>query len=149
MDRSGIPYDTCHQGVPSGASKLISKHMVFFIQTVHLPCIRISIISKLTKPSFHLSLFTQEYQIVRPKWFLSLCCIMCKPGTYLAPKLTLSRFGVLRDNISFGARYVHGLRLMHQSLRNHFGSACWYLGEEAKVEARFGLFRDSASLDAR
>ena len=27
-----------------------------------------------------------------------------------------SRFGVLIDNISFGARYVHGLRLMHQSL---------------------------------
>ena len=37
-----------------------------------------------------------------------------------------SRFGVLRDSISFGARYVHGLRLMHQSLRNHFGSTCWY-----------------------
>jgi hypothetical protein len=29
-------------------------------------------------------------------------------------------FGVLRDSISFGARYVHGLSLMHQSLRNHF-----------------------------
>ena len=37
-----------------------------------------------------------------------------------------SRFSVLRHNISFGARYVHGLRLMHQSLRNHFGSTCWY-----------------------
>ena len=34
-------------------------------------------------------------------------------------------FGVFRDSISFGAR-VHGLRLMHQSLRNHFGSTCWY-----------------------
>ena len=37
-----------------------------------------------------------------------------------------STFGVLRDSISFGARYAHGLRLMHQSLRNHFGSTCWY-----------------------
>jgi len=37
-----------------------------------------------------------------------------------------SRFSVLRDNISFGARYVQGLSLMHQSLRNHFGSTCWY-----------------------
>jgi hypothetical protein len=37
-----------------------------------------------------------------------------------------SRFGVLREIISFGARYVHGLRLMLQSLRNHFGSTCWY-----------------------
>jgi len=37
-----------------------------------------------------------------------------------------SRFGVLRDSISFGARYVHGLRLMHQSLRNYIGSTYWY-----------------------
>jgi len=41
MDRSEIPYDTCHQGVPSVASKLISKHMVCSMQTMHLPCIRI------------------------------------------------------------------------------------------------------------
>ena len=33
-----------------------------------------------------------------------------------------SHFGVLRDSINFGARYVHGLRLTHQTLRNHFGS---------------------------
>jgi len=37
-----------------------------------------------------------------------------------------SRFGLFRNGVSFGARYVHGLRLMHQSLRNHFGSTCWY-----------------------
>jgi len=61
-----------------------------------------------------------------------------------------SRFGVLRDSISFGARYVHGLRLMHQSLRNHFWKHLLeLLGEEAQVEARFGLFRDNANLDAR
>ena len=29
-DRKEIPYDTRHQGLPSGASKLISKHMVCF-----------------------------------------------------------------------------------------------------------------------
>jgi len=28
-----------------------------------------------------------------------------------------SHFGELRDSIRFGAIYVHGLRLMHQSLR--------------------------------
>ena len=50
-----------------------------------------------------------------------------------------SLFVVLRDSISFGARYVHGLRLLHQSLRNHFGSTCWYFGEEAQVEARFEI----------
>jgi len=33
-----------------------------------------------------------------------------------------SFFGLFRNSVSFGARYVHGLRLMHRSLRNHFGS---------------------------
>ena len=60
-----------------------------------------------------------------------------------------SGFRVLRDSISFGASYVHGLRLMHHSLRNNFGSTCWYFGEEAQVEARFNLFGYSANLDAR
>ena len=44
---------------------------------------------------------------------------------------------------------VHGLRLMHHSLRNHFGSTCWYFSEEAQVEASSDLFGDSANLDAR
>ena len=60
-----------------------------------------------------------------------------------------SRFGVVRDSISFSARYVHCLRLMHQSLRNYFGSTCWYFGEEAQEEARLDRFGDSANLDAR
>jgi len=42
-----------------------------------------------------------------------------------------SRFGLIRNSVSFDARYVHSLRLMHHSLRNHFGSTCWYFGEEA------------------
>ena len=60
-----------------------------------------------------------------------------------------SCFGLFRNKISFGASYVHGLRLMHHSLRNHFGSTCSYFGEEAQVEAQFDLFGDSANLDAR
>jgi len=60
-----------------------------------------------------------------------------------------SHFCLFRNNVSFGARYVQGLCLMHHSLRNHFGSTCWHFGEEAQVEARFDLFRDSTSLDAR
>ena len=43
-----------------------------------------------------------------------------------------SLFGLFRKAVSFGARYVHGVRLMHHSLRNHFGSTCWYFGEEAQ-----------------
>ena len=88
--RSQISYDTCHLGVPSGASKLILEHMVCFTQTLHLSCIKISNISELTKSCFHLSPLTQEYHRVRPKWFLSLWCIRHKPCAYLLPKLTLS-----------------------------------------------------------
>jgi len=60
-----------------------------------------------------------------------------------------SRFGQFRNSVSFGARYVDGLHLMHQRLRIHFGSTCWYFSEEAQVEARFDLFGDSANLHAR
>ena len=66
---------------------------------MHLPCIRISTISKLSKPSFHLSLSTQEYQIVHPKWFLRLWCIRRKLCTYLALKLTMSTNGPKQDSI--------------------------------------------------
>ena len=60
-----------------------------------------------------------------------------------------SRFGLIRNNVSFGVRYVHGLRQMHRSLRNHFGSTCWYFGDDAPVEARFDLFGDRTNLDLR
>ena len=60
-----------------------------------------------------------------------------------------SHFGLFRNSVSFGTRYLHALRLMHHSLRNHFGSTCCYFDEEAQVEARFDLFGDSANLDAR
>ena len=60
-----------------------------------------------------------------------------------------SRFGLFRNSVSFGVRYVHGLRLMHHIIRNHFGSTCWYFGKEVQVEARFDLFGGSATLDAR
>jgi len=59
-----------------------------------------------------------------------------------------SHFGLFEKQC-FDSRYVHGLRLMHHSLRNHFGSTSWYFSEEAQVEARFDLFGDSANLDAR
>ena len=37
-----------------------------------------------------------------------------------------SHFGLFRNSVSFSARYVHGLRLMHHCLRNHFGRTIWY-----------------------
>ena len=92
-------YMTRHQGVPSGASKLISKHMVWSMQTVHLSCIKISTISEQTKSSLHLSLFNYEYHRVHLKWFLSLWCIWRKPCTYLLPKLILSLNKPKQDSI--------------------------------------------------
>ena len=37
-----------------------------------------------------------------------------------------SHFGLFGDSVSFGARYVHGLCLMHHTLRNYFGRTRWY-----------------------
>ena len=39
---------------------------------------------------------------------------------------TESHFGLFGDSVSFGARKVHGLRLMHDRLRNSFGRTHWY-----------------------
>jgi hypothetical protein len=42
---------------------------------------------------------------------------------------------------------VYGLRQMYHRLRNHFGPFNG-LSYEAQLEAHFGLFGDSANLDA-
>jgi hypothetical protein len=47
-----------HLGVPSGASKMISKPMVCLAQTVHLSCVKIATIVIWTESSFHVSLVT-------------------------------------------------------------------------------------------
>ena len=49
MERSEIPYDPRHLGVPSGASKMMSEPIVHSTQTVHLSCIKIYTISKQTE----------------------------------------------------------------------------------------------------
>jgi hypothetical protein len=66
MDRKELPFEPRYLGVPSTASKMISEAMVHLAQTVHLSLaqtvqlswITISIISKQTEMSFHLSLIT-------------------------------------------------------------------------------------------
>jgi hypothetical protein len=99
MDQNEILHDPRHLGVPSGASKNISELTVRSSQTIHLSWVKISTISKLTETSFHLSLVTLEYHPVRPKWFLGLWYIWCKPCTYLALKLTLSLNGPKQASI--------------------------------------------------
>ena len=86
-----------------------------------------------------MSLFTLEYQQVRQKCFLRLWCIRCKLCTYLAPKLTLSPNRPKQDSIPNTP----------QSKKPFWMHLLVLQGEEAQVEAWFGLFRDSAKLDAR
>jgi hypothetical protein len=69
MNRSEISHDPHHLGVSKGASKMISKPMVYSTQTVHLYSVKISTIYERIETSFHLSLVTSWYHRVRPKWF--------------------------------------------------------------------------------
>jgi hypothetical protein len=51
-DRNELPLEPCHQGVPSGASKMISEPMVHLAQTMHLSCTDTNTVSKWTKTRF-------------------------------------------------------------------------------------------------
>ena len=88
-----MPQDPRHLGVQSDASKMIFEPMVRLAQTVHPSCVKISTIYKRTKTSFQLSLVTEEYHQVRPKWYLSLWYTWSKPCNYLALTLTPSPNG--------------------------------------------------------
>ena len=62
----------------------------------------------------------------------------------------VSHFFLFGDSVSVGARKVHGLRQTYHQLRKSFWThSMVLLGDEIQVEDRFGLFRDSANLDAR
>ena len=111
MERSEIPHDPRHLGVPSGASKMIFEPMVRLTQTVHLSYIKISTIPKQTELSLetrHLGLpsgasKTISKPMARLAQTVHLSCadtnIVSKPCNYLAPTLTLSPNGKKRDSI--------------------------------------------------
>ena len=90
MDRNEIPLETHHQGVPLGASKMISKLMVHLAQILHLSCTDTNTVSKWTETRFHMTHVTKEFHQVRTKWFLSLWYVRHKLRTYLVPILALS-----------------------------------------------------------
>jgi hypothetical protein len=90
MDRSKLPLEPRHLGVPSSALKMISMPMVCSLQTVHLSCTDINTVSKWTKTKFHTTHTTYEFHWVRPQLFMSLWYLQCKPWTYLVSKLALS-----------------------------------------------------------
>jgi hypothetical protein len=92
-----IPHDSCHLGVPLGASKVVFESTVHSAQTVYLSYVKICNISKRTETSFHLNLVTSEYHRVHPKLLLSLWYVCRKLCTSLALTLTESPNGPKRD----------------------------------------------------
>jgi hypothetical protein len=64
--------------------------------TVHLSCTDTNTVSKRTKTRFHTTRITYEFHRVRPKLFMSLWYIQCKPCTYLVSGLALSPNGLNR-----------------------------------------------------
>jgi hypothetical protein len=77
---------------------MIFKLVVRLAQTMHLSYVKITTVSKQIEMSIYLSLVTYMYHQVRPKWFLSLWYVWCKPCTYLALTLTLSSNIPKRDS---------------------------------------------------
>ena len=81
MERSEIPHDPRHLGVPSGASKMIFEPMVRLTQTVHLSYIKISTIPKQAE----LSLETRHLELPS-----GASKMISKPMARLAPIVHLS-----------------------------------------------------------
>jgi hypothetical protein len=91
--RTEVPLEPCPIGVPSSASKMISMPMLCSVQTMHLSCTDTNTVSKWTKTRFHTTHVTYEFHRVRPKQFMSLWFVQCKPCTYVVSRLTLSPNG--------------------------------------------------------
>jgi hypothetical protein len=92
-DRTELPVELHHLGVPSIASKMISMPMVCSVQTMHLSSTDINTICKWTKTKFHTTHETYEFHWVRPQLFMGLWYVQCKPCTYLVSRLALSPNG--------------------------------------------------------
>jgi hypothetical protein len=93
MDRTELPLQPRHLGVPPSASKMISMPMVCSVQTMYLSCTDTNIASKRTKTRFHMTHITYEFHWVHPILFLSLWYVQWKSCTYLPSWVALSSNG--------------------------------------------------------
>jgi hypothetical protein len=85
-DRTELPLEPHHLGVPSSVSQTISMPMVCSVQTVQLSCTNTNAVFKWTKTRFHTTHVTYEFHRVCPKLFFEpmvrsvqtvhLCCVM-------------------------------------------------------------------------
>jgi hypothetical protein len=78
---------------------MISEAMVCLVQTVDLSYTETNTISNWTKTRFYMTHVTYEFHRVRPKWFLSLQYVRCKPCSYLKSRLALYPNGPKRASI--------------------------------------------------
>jgi hypothetical protein len=89
MDWIKHPLEPRYLGVPSGASKTISKPTVCLAQTCKNLAPTPTLSPNGTKTRFHRTHVTFEFHRVHPKWFLSLWYARRKPRTFLASRLAL------------------------------------------------------------
>jgi hypothetical protein len=61
MDRNELPFKPRHQGVPYGATKMISEPVVCLAETVHLSCTETNTVSKRTEMRFYMTHVTKQY----------------------------------------------------------------------------------------
>jgi hypothetical protein len=67
MDQSELPFESCHLGVPSGASKMISEPRVRLAQTVHVSSTDTNTVSKRTEMRFQMTQVPYEFHRVHQK----------------------------------------------------------------------------------
>jgi hypothetical protein len=67
VDRNELPFEPHHLGVPSDASKIISKPMVHLAETMHLSCTETNTISKQNKTRFCMTHVTLDFCWIHPK----------------------------------------------------------------------------------
>jgi hypothetical protein len=70
-DRTELPLEPRHLGVPLSSSETVSMPMVYSVQTVLQPCTDTNIVPKWTKTTFHTTRVTYEFHRVCPKLFMN------------------------------------------------------------------------------
>ena len=87
---------------------------------MHISCTETNTVSKHTKASLHM---THVIQGVLSGLSRLISKHLDAPDELLDDVCHMeSHFGPFGDSVRFDARLVHGLRLMHHRLRNHYGS---------------------------
>jgi hypothetical protein len=126
MDRSKLPLEPCHVGVPSGVSKMIYQPMVHSAQTKHVSCDKLNTISKRMETGFLLTHVTKEFHRVHPKCFLSLFHVQCKTSSLLHVQCKTVYLSCIEVNI-VSKRTQMSFHLTHITKEYHWVCPKWFL----------------------